>query len=809
MTLLTQVQLETQMQANGRERILGMIQGAEERGRADQAPYAQRVFREYVQPLAEIIRQELEHPTAGRGHGHVPLLRDLDPDAVAFLAVRHTLNACLSSPQHHRQLGYALGRTVHRELVLAQIEAEAPELYHTLSRDFARRMSTDERHRLTVFRMQAQKAGIDIAEWSVGSRDQVGLYLLAQMEVIGMVEIGPVMTQPHSYKKEYRSVLLAPALTDLLARVRSHMAETLPSYGPCVEPPVPWESMQGGGFHTETMRRIHHTLVKCTATARSRVRKAVAPIFLSAVNTLQATSWKVNTGLLDVLLALSDARLELAEVTVPADSPKPPRAAWMDEVVKGEELPPDRQAELTTWKRAMSKWYEERKLRSGRFGRFYTATRQALQYKDYPAIYFVYFADSRGRLYPMTYGLNPQGSDLQKALLTFSKGMPLTTDDAVKWFLVQGANKWGFDKATLDERQQWVRERAPQIIAMAEAPLDNRDWAQADNPLQFLAWAMEFKQWVENPRTFLSYLPISMDGSCNGLQHFSAMLRDPIGGEATNLTVSEQMQDIYRRVADAAQARLESGERDDYTARWISHGMQRALVKRSVMTTPYGVTRRSATSYVVSDYLATGAVPEFDQSEYSKAATSVMKAVWPAIGDVVVKAREAMDWLRKSGLAIANEIAYSADPVIEWKTPSGFPATQAYFEAQVHRIRTKLHGAACIRVLSEKDDPDTSRHAAGLAPNFVHSMDAAHLHLVTDRCAREGITDLAMIHDDYGTHAANAERLFQYIRQEFVGMYEQHDPLQDLHNLYPYLPPPPPKGDLDIRQVLRSDFFFS
>jgi DNA-directed RNA polymerase len=46
------------------------------------------------------------------------------------------------------------------------------------------------------------------------------------------------------------------------------------------------------------------------------------------------------------------------------------------------------------------------------------------------------------------------------ALLRFADGLPLTDATAVMWFCVQGANKFGFDKATLEERQAWVMERA-------------------------------------------------------------------------------------------------------------------------------------------------------------------------------------------------------------------------------------------------------------------------------------------------------------------------------------------------------------
>lgn len=811
---MTQAELELRMYNEGRDRAALMFANAESGGRAADSPYAQRLYREYVLPLAEILRAEINAPVAGTRRAHAALLADLDLDAVAFLAVRHTINATLTAGgSNHRTLGYALGRTIHRELVLAQIAEEAPDLYHTLARDFSRRMSRDERHRLTVYKMQAKEAGIELHTWGLGSRDQVGLYLLGKLEDIGLVEIEPPMTVSMNgrVKTQYQSVLLSPEVMQSINAVKEYISETTPVYGPCVEPPVPWTGMTGGGFHTEQLRRIHRYLVKMAPSARRLMRGREMPTVLAAVNALQGTEWAVNGRVLDVLMAMADAGREVAGVTLPTDEPRPDRQPWMDTVDK-KDMTPEQSAQLTQWKRAMVGWYERRKLRVSSYGRFYSATRQAQQFRDAGPLHFVYFLDSRGRAYPLCVGLSPQGNDLQKGLLQFHKGRPVHTESAEKWFLIQGANKFGFDKAKLHERVQWSRDRHAMIMAIAASPLDNQEWTKCDNPLQFLAWCFEYADWKKDPG-FLSRLPVSMDGSCNGLQHFSAILRDAVGGEATNLTNNETMQDIYARVADAAYKRMLRDEKpEDPAIRdwWIKHGIARLVVKRSVMTTPYGVTKRSATSYVVSDYLLS-IDHSVERKELGKYAAYVMGHIWPAIGDVVVAAREAMDWLRKAAPKIldAKKELNDPDPVIAWETPSGFLATQAYFDIEIHRIRTLLHGDVRIRVAAETDQPDRGRHATALAPNFVHSMDASHMQLVAAEAHRRGITDLAMIHDDYGTHAENAEQLFHIIREQFVAMYEHHEPLVAFSERHPEVGPAPLPGSLDIREVLKSDYFFS
>jgi DNA-directed RNA polymerase len=348
-------------------------------------------------------------------------------------------------------------------------------------------------------------------------------------------------------------------------------------------------------------------------------------------------------------------------------------------------------------------------------------------------------------------------------------------------------------------------------MAAAENPLDVRWWEEADAPLQFLAWCLEYRDWQNSSGVFMSHLPISMDGSCNGLQHLSALLRDEIGGAATNLTPSEKMSDIYSLVAQAAEKRLRADtpqdeEVDRLRLKWLQHGIKRKVVKRSVMTTPYGVTRMSATDYIVEDYLRREPTP-FLPKEYRKAAMVLMAYVWPAIGDIVVKGRLAMAWLKQSSKAILQH-ARLEDPVIQWETPSGFLATQTYTEIEEIRVKTRLIGSVKIRVVSETEDADKSKHASGMAPNFIHSLDAAHLHLVCAKMKELGVDSLAMVHDDYGTHAAHAETLAKATRATFVELYSKHDPLKELATLYQGLPPIPPKGSLDITEVLKSEFFF-
>jgi DNA-directed RNA polymerase len=805
--MLTQVEIEKRMRQRGIAKAQAMIVNAENSERAERNPYAQHIFRTYVEPLKVMIEAATGTKRAGPRQAHAALLLPLDSWTVAYMAVRATLNHLMGNPKpNSRTTAYAIGKVIHCELYLEQFNNMSPDLYHTLSEDLARRKSKDYEHRIAVFKAQARKEGMNFVEWPVGAREQVGGFLLDRLMAIGMVDMGDVPVGPG--KRLPIPMTLSDDAQEAIAKIKHFFELTQPYVAPCVEPPMDWLAWNDGGFHTRDMRRVFPYCVKAPSASRARIREHDLSKVLGVINHLQAVPWKINTKVLAVIEELHRSRT-VGEIIADVEEPPPARPAWLEGHEKGAAIPEVRQAEFIAWKRATADWHTARKLQRTKIIRFQSALAVAREYKEYPAIYFVYFADSRGRLYPLTYGVSPQGSDLQKGLLEFAHGDKLETQEQLDWFYINGANKWGYDKATLRERADWWKDKEDLLLAMADHPTDNLQWTECDNPLQFLAWCMEFSELRRSPSSFVTRIPIGMDGSCNGLQNFSAMLLDEVGGAATNLVPSPDMKDIYAMVAQRASQRMASAE-GDMASLWLTHGISRSVCKRSVMTTPYGVTKRSAVKYVMEDYLKQGKAPEFPAAQHFQAAQFLMDYVWPSIGDVVVKAREAMDWLKKSGKAIAKSLPEEDEGVISWVTPSGFLATQAYYEINEQRIATKLYGHARILVLSEKDECSADRHGTAIAPNFVHSYDAAHLHLTVDRMRRDApAAPLAMIHDDYGTTAKYAPILFKAIREEFVKMYDGHDALGNLRNRYPVCTEPPSKGNLDLHAVLNSDYFFS
>src|SRR5699024_4339341 len=283
--------------------------------------------------------------------------------------------------------------------------------------------------------------------------------------------------------------------------------------------------------------------------------------------------------------------------------------------------------------------------------------------------------------------LNPQGSDVQKALLHAADGEPIDSPEALWWFKMGIASKFGIDKLAPEDCVKWVDDNHANIIRAAADPLQSDAfhwWTGADKPLQFIALCDEYSRYWQDPVNFVSRIAVAMDGTCNGLQNYSAMLRDSVGGRATNLISAESgiPNDIYGDVAKASFKRLGRAPVSDLRNAWLDFGFDRSLTKKSVMTPVYGSTfgtcRKSIIEYCHDKQICEG--QEYDHADYAA------HLVWDGIGDVVVKAKEAMAWLRKSSGTLMKEGA----EYITWLAPTGFRVVQVYDKHKTMQVQAHI-----------------------------------------------------------------------------------------------------------------------
>jgi DNA-directed RNA polymerase len=441
----------------------------------------------------------------------------------------------------------------------------------------------------------------------------------------------------------------------------------------------------------------------------------------------------------------------------------------------------------------------------------------AEKFKEYATLFFPLQLDFRGRAYCVPAFLNYQSINGAKALLNFSLGKPITTENrGVFWLAVHGSNMWGNDKVSLEDREKWSYDNLAWIKECAEDPIANRKWEDADNPFQFLAFCDEWKRYHETGDGFISHIPVNVDGSCNGLQIYSLLLKDKVAGKLVNCLPSEIPQDIYQLVANEVikTLKVKASEGDPLAKKWLEYGVKRSTCKRPIMTICYGSTRYSCTDFVVEDLTKRkdkGEMHPFD--DMFKPATYLSKIIWASIGENLKSARVGMDYLQNNAKIIAKE-----GIPIHWVTPVGFPVFQYYPEMKSKRVRSHLMGEVFApQIKQETKETDKLRSRNAVAANYVHSLDSACMVKTVNIAKAKGIDSFCNVHDSFATHACDIDKLNQSIREAFVDTFSQDLFTKfklDVGQLLPdetrnKLPAIPESGDLNLALLHQSKFFFA
>ena len=779
----------------GREKILqGVVEG-EKKGKANQ-PYMGVLYGRFLLDLVEEIKASTAKADgkgkSAKAYGKfAQYLGSLDPHIVALRAIEACVSALCSAgaadtPQPvYRKIAAEVGRSIHAEYMMTHFQKLSPPLFNTLLRNYRRSMTSDERKLVSEFKAEFKRQGFEFPVWEFGEVESVGEYLLGRLAALGFVEKWTATGWSKGRPNVQTYIAMQQDVRSLTHAIVEHVAALPRAAAPLVEPPLDWTYRNiGGGFHTTEMQRLMAYAIQ--GHTESEQPKGE----IDAINYLQQIKWQINGAVLDIVKQAA-LLFDFGDVVSANPGPKPTIA---------EDATPEQLAE---WKPVVTAWYTAKKTRAAKYLKMRKVLNEGDELREYPAIWFAYYADFRGRKYARASGVSPQGTDLDKGLIRFAEGKPIRGDAAEFWFKVHGANKFGIDKVSFDDRIAWVEQQHDSILDCARNPLDNRFWADADCPVQFLAWCLEYEEWDRYGAAFESHLPVSMDGTCNGLQNFSALLRDEVGGTATNLVAGDTPRDIYGLVAVRTTELLQAMPASPMRDAWLAHGINRKVTKRTTMTLPYGCTRYAAAEFIVQDYLEAVQPGQISKADYGEAGNFLSHVVWAAIGDVVVKAREAMDWLR--GWA---QDCVKTGKRVEWYTPSGLLVRSEYQAEQKVRIKSVVFNSRMLLTKGIEDKLDGRRCMNAVAPNFIHSMDGAHLTAICNASQAAGI-QLAAIHDDFGTHAADTEELAHIIRRTFIEQYRDQNWLQRLADLTGYSVPPPDFGNLDIRTVADSPYFFA
>ena len=554
-----------------------------------------------------------------------------------------------------------------------------------------------------------------------------------------------------------------------LTRADSYFVSKVARFVPMLEPPADWGPGQPGGYRTKHLRK---PLIRVQRPSHvRRLEEADMPEVYEAVNIAQATAWRVNPDVREVLRELWDQPCTALPNPEPLPMPKPDGTLETHRAIVSTLLANQRREGL--------------RLMAARIRDL------ALEYEE---LWFPHHLDWRGRLYPTPPYLNYQGHDLARGLLEFAT--PCRVQDATLW-RAHGEELWGgpFD-------DDFAR-------AIARDPLENNHWQLADSPWQFLAFALDYGAWLDDPDHPVRQ-PVRLDGTCNGLQVYALLMRDQIAAREVNVSPGPRA-DIYTAIASATTARLEESADPDARLLLDLFGgtIPRSVVKRPVMTLPYSATlyhTQEVFRQEIYDRILNGAPWPSKYSAFN-AGNILASVVWEEIKARLGSAITCMGWLQEIA-----KLSYRQKKPICWTTPLGFPVTQEYQPRRLHRIKTYVRGTLTY---ASRHVPgrgiDNTKQRNGVAPNFVHSLDAAAMMRTIIRLRDQGITSVAMVHDSFGVPAAHGDTLARELREAYIDIFSR-DLLTELHRevsiLLEDVPPPPKTGDLDITTLRHSEHFF-
>ena len=183
----------------------------------------------------------------------------------------------------------------------------------------------------------------------------------------------------------------------------------------------------------------------------------------------------------------------------------------------------------------------------------------------------------------------------------------------------------------------------------------------------------------------------------------------------------------------------------------------------------------------------------------SSLATPIGKALRKGVEDTVPESAVMMKYLQ-------NLVRKHPDHCMQWVSPVGVPVVNWAEGSLIKRLAIRSMGVSSIQFMTRDNTYSTRIAANGIVPNFVHSMDAAHLCKTINDF--EG--SILPIHDSFATHACDVPAMHTSLRSTFVELYSQYkiELFLDFNNVSTEDFVPPEQGTLNLNDVLSSPFMF-
>lgn len=425
-----------------------------------------------------------------------------------------------------------------------------------------------------------------------------------------------------------------------------------------------------------------------------------------------------------------------------------------------------------------------------------TSLQVAEVYKD-TIFYLNTNIDWRTRIYTNSFFLTYQGSEYSLALLNLAKGQPLT-DTGLTYLYIYGSNCYNYnnlDKAPFKDRIEWVKNNLEKIYSM-----DKDFILKAEKPFLFTAFCLALKSIKDNPKSEIHF-PVFLDATCSGIQHFAGMLMDNNLATEVNLTKSDTVKDIYSKLVIPINNNIkEFAEKNALYSHFKDIKLSRKELKKVIMTKTYNVSlfgisdQLKASAEKVEKTIINPKNPDKEikifnynfpsrkrNSKVLLSDTEVFKLA-EIINNSIFKAYPSLYSIYTFLTAITKVMIKFNIPV-SWATPSGLIITQHYRESEIKKISLSVLGKSKTIVMRNwiENSLDKRKQVNAIIPNIIHSFDASHLIEIINSVSLKSLYILP-IHDCYGTHPNDMDKVAYEVRLQFIKIYSQENFLRKLRD---------------------------
>lgn len=535
-----------------------------------------------------------------------------------------------------------------------------------------------------------------------------------------------------------------------------------------------------------------------------------APEFFEAINQHQNVSYQINKPLLNVLLELRDSGFSSDPFWTNLDAAMTVTYTECEQAIEDEnnkrlDKYQDKVRYLSDGEmRRMHKTYAlKAKQMVNKCNKLLDTAQELATWEEF---YFPIFADNRARLYYYSNKINPQGSQLDKALLQFTGSVELNEDNIEDLYIALG-NALGYGKKTLEYRIKKAVEFIPNILT--------GDWKEVmsmldpDEMFTGLAICLDIKGYEyakANGTTYQSHLPLHFDSCNSGSQINGLLLKDLRNCTLSNIidTTTEDLADTYKAVADLLEVRM----KEDQSGIFNKHLQTPEIFHRTVF---------KKSSMVRSNYAAGFKTCADDL-------TLQMKLMFRPIWDSWTPAERKI-FLSSSvkviddSLPASNNFKKFASSLIKFAASSygyfayhqpltGFPVVLreeeeitkniSYRELHTH-IKKSFNYKTTTGCISVRKTTTSG------VPSIVHSFDGA---VVLEVRKIFGDEPMVAIHDSIGVLAGSRKKLMNAVNSTYHKI-AINDYLQDIADQVGFEGKATYSYDLDTDLVLTSKHSFS